>query len=162
VSDIARISVPPNAPDILGTRLLDAPRELVVAAFASPDRLARWFGPKGSSLTSQSFEFAPGGVWRFVMHERDGRDYEHKAVFREILRPERISYIHPGEDGEAVQMEVTIAFSQEGAKTRIDWRARFPTLAERDRVEREGAAVGLAEILERLGDYVASAAIPLS
>jgi uncharacterized protein YndB with AHSA1/START domain len=97
------------------------------------------------------------------MHGPDGRDYENKIVFREIARPERISYIHPGDDGaEPVRMEVTVSFSLKGTKTRIDWRARFPTIAERDRVEREyGAATGLAENLGRLREYVEDSAGPV-
>jgi uncharacterized protein YndB with AHSA1/START domain len=163
MTDDVKISVPSDAPEISGTRRFDAPRALVFDAFAAADRLARWFGPKGFSLTTQSFDFAPGGVWRFVMHGPDGRDYENKIVFREILRPERISYVHPGDgDGDPGRKETTISFSQEGDKTRIDWRMRFPTLVERDRAERDyGVATGLAENLGRLGDFVEESAGPV-
>jgi hypothetical protein len=59
-------------------------------------------------------------------------------------------------------METIIALSQEGEKTRIDWRMRFPSLAERDRVERDyGAAIGLEENLGRLGDFVEETAGPV-
>jgi len=78
-------------------------------------------------------------------------------VFGEIARPERISYPHPGDDGaEPVRMEVTISFAEENGKTRLTWRMRFSTIAERDRVDREyGAAQGLGQTLTRLGAYVA-------
>jgi uncharacterized protein YndB with AHSA1/START domain len=33
-------------------------------------------------------EFKPGGVWRFVMHGPDGRDYQNKVVYVEIAEPE--------------------------------------------------------------------------
>ncbi|PWB95475.1 SRPBCC family protein [Methylosinus sporium] len=157
------ISIPRDVPEISDVRLFAAPRALVFDAFSSADRLARWFGPKGFSLAMQAFEFSPGGVWRFVMHGPDGRDYENKIVFQEIRRPERISYVHPGDDGaEPLRMEVTISFSEEGEKTRIEWRNRFPTLAERDRVERDyGAAVGLSENLDRLGDFILDSAGPI-
>jgi uncharacterized protein YndB with AHSA1/START domain len=157
MSNESCITNPSDAPEIRGTRLLDAPRALVFDAFSSADRLARWFGPKGFSLTTRSFEFAPGGVWRFVMHGPDGRDYENKIVFLEIERPERISYIHPGEDdADPSRKDTTISFAMEGDKTRIDWRMRFPTFDARDHAEREyGVTTGLAENLERLGDFVA-------
>lgn len=163
MSDDIRISTPSDAPEISGTRLFDAPRALVFDAFSAPDRLARWWGPKGFTLTTRAFEFSSGGVWRFVMHGPDGRDYENKIMFREILRPELISYVHPGDDEvEPVTMEVTVSFSQDGDKTRIDWRMRFATIAERDRVEREyGAARGLAETLGRLGELIEDAARPV-
>ena len=61
-----------------------------------------------------------------------------------------------------MRKETTISLSQEGEKTRIDWRMRFPTLVERDRVERDyGVAIGLSENLERLGDFVEESAGPV-
>lgn len=157
MSEKSCVAVPTDAPEIRGTRLFDAPREMVFDAFASADRLARWFGPKGFSLTTRSFEFAPGGVWRFVMHGPDGRDYENRIVFEDIARPERISYIHPGEDdADPSRKETTISFTKEGDKTRIDWRMRFPTFDARDRAESDyNVAAGLSENLARLGAFVA-------
>jgi len=58
---------------IIGSRLLDAPRELVFSAFTDPKHLAQWWGPDGFTTTTHSFEFRTGGVWRFVMHGPDGR-----------------------------------------------------------------------------------------
>jgi len=49
---------------IEGTRLIDAPRKLVFAAFTDPKHLAQWWGPNGFTTTTHSFEFRSGGVWR--------------------------------------------------------------------------------------------------
>ena len=157
MSDRSQVSMPADVPEISASRLFDAPRDLVFDAFSSPSHLAQWWGPTGFTLTTQEMTFAPGGVWRFVMHGPDGRDYENKIVFGEIARPERISYLHPGDDGaEPVRMEVTVSFAEENGKTRLTWRMRFSTIAERDRVDREyGAAQGLGQTLTRLGAYVA-------
>jgi uncharacterized protein YndB with AHSA1/START domain len=75
---------------IIGSRLLHAPRELVFSAFTDPRHLAQWWGPNGFTTTTHSFEFRPGGVWRFVMHGPDGRDYQNRITYDEIVRPERI------------------------------------------------------------------------
>lgn len=163
MSDNVRISVPPDAPEISGTRLFAAPRELVFDVFSSLERLASWWGPQGFTLTSREFDFAPGGVWRFVMHGPDGRDYENKIVFRAISRPERISYVHPGDDAgvEPVTMEATISFSEQGGKTRLDWRMRFRTIDERDYIIREyDAATGLGGTITRLGVAIAASTAP--
>jgi hypothetical protein len=41
---------------IIGSRLLDAPRELVFSAFTDPRHLTQWWGPNGFTTTTHSFE----------------------------------------------------------------------------------------------------------
>jgi uncharacterized protein YndB with AHSA1/START domain len=141
---------------IIGTRVFDAPRDLVFSAFTDAKHLAQWFGPNGFTTTTSAFDFRPGGVWRFVMHGPDGRDYQNRITFDEIVRPERIVYHHGGgEDVEPVQFRTTITLADLGGKTRLTWRGDFPTAAERDRVIKEyGAAKGLVENLARLAAFV--------
>jgi uncharacterized protein YndB with AHSA1/START domain len=43
------------------SRVLPYPPEEVFEAFTRPDRLARWWGPRGFTNTSEAFEFTPGG-----------------------------------------------------------------------------------------------------
>jgi uncharacterized protein YndB with AHSA1/START domain len=120
MSDGSQVSTPADVPETSASRLFDAPRDLVFDAFSSPSHLAQWWGPTGFTLTTREMTFTPGGVWRFVMHGPDGRDYSNKIVFGEIERPERITYLHPGDDGaEPVRMEVTISFAEENGKTRL-------------------------------------------
>ena len=145
---------------IVGSRVFDAPRDLVFAAFSDPKHLAQWWGPNGFSTTTHSFEFRAGGVWRFVMHGPDGRDYQNRVTYDEIVAPERIVYRHGGgDDVEPVQFKTTISFEDLGGKTRITWRGQFPSAEERARVIKEyGADKGLAETMARLADYVAGQA----
>jgi uncharacterized protein YndB with AHSA1/START domain len=143
---------------IIGIREFDAPRELAFAAWTDPKHLAQWWGPNGFTTTTSRFEFRPGGVWRFVMHGPDGRDYQNRIVFDEIVPPERIVYRHDGgEDVEPVQFSQTVIFENLGGRTRMTWRGVFPSAAERDRViEEYGAGEGLVQTMARLGDYVAA------
>jgi uncharacterized protein YndB with AHSA1/START domain len=146
---------------IIGSRLLDAPRELVFAAFTDPKHLAKWWGPDGFTTTTHSFDFRPGGVWRFVMHGPDGRDFQNRITYEEIKRPERIVYRHDGgEDVEPVQFKQTLTFEDvAGRRTRLTWHGRFPSAAERARVIKDyGADKGLAQTMARLVDYVAAMA----
>jgi uncharacterized protein YndB with AHSA1/START domain len=146
---------------IIGDRLLDAPRELVFLAFTDPEHLAQWWGPNGFTTTTHSFDFQPGGVWRFVMHGPDGRDYQNRITYEEIVPPERIVYRHDGgEDVEPVQFSQTLTFQDlGGGRTRLTWHGRFPTAEERARVVKEyGADKGLSQTMARLVDYVAAMA----
>jgi uncharacterized protein YndB with AHSA1/START domain len=141
---------------IIGTRVFDAPRELVFEAFSDPRHLAQWWGPNGFTTTTHAFEFRPGGIWRFVMHGPDGRDYQNRVTYEEIVRPERIVYRHSGgDDVEPVQFTQTISFEDLGnGRTRLIWHGKFPSAEERARVIREyGADKGLVQTMARLADY---------
>ena len=142
---------------IIGTRVLDAPRALVFSAWTNPKHLAQWWGPNGFTTTTHAFDFRPGGIWRFVMHGPDGRDYQNRITFDEIAPPERIVYRHDGgDDVEPVQFTQTVTFEDIGHRqTRLIWHGTFPSAEERARVIREyGADKGLVQTMARLADYV--------
>jgi uncharacterized protein YndB with AHSA1/START domain len=146
---------------IIGTRVFDAPRDLVFSAWTNPRHLAQWWGPNGFTTSTHSFEFRPGGVWRFVMHGPDGRDYQNRITFDEIMPPERIVYRHSGgDDVEPVQFTQTVTFEDLGnGQTRMTWHGKFPSAEERAHVIREyGADKGLVQTMARLADYAASLA----
>jgi hypothetical protein len=53
--------------EIVITRTIDAPRELVFAAFTEVSHLSRWWGPDGFTTTTRAFAFREGGAWDFVI-----------------------------------------------------------------------------------------------
>src|SRR6185437_6046163 len=59
--------------EIVISRVIDAPRELVFEAFTEVRHLSRWWGPDGFTTTTRAFEFRVGADWDFVMHGPDGR-----------------------------------------------------------------------------------------
>ncbi|HEY8127204.1 MAG TPA: SRPBCC family protein, partial [Hyphomicrobium sp.] len=65
--------------EIIITRLLNAPRALVFAAFKDPDHITNWWGPNGFSTTTYEMDFRPGGLWLFTMHGPDGTDYPNRV-----------------------------------------------------------------------------------
>ena len=141
---------------IIGIREFDAPRDLVFAAWTDPKHLSQWWGPNGFTTTTSSFDFRPGGIWRFVMHGPDGRDFQNRIIFEEIAPPERIVYRHDGgEDVEHVQFKQTVMFEDLGGRTRLTWHGVFPSAAERNRLIKDyGADKGLTQTMARLGEYV--------
>jgi uncharacterized protein YndB with AHSA1/START domain len=158
VAEKSNLDLKQDARAIIGTRSFDAPRELVWEAWTDPTHLAQWWGPIGFTTTTSAFAFRPGGVWRFVMHGPDGRDYQNRVTFNEIVKPERIVYSHDGaEDVEPVQFQTMVTFEDAGAKTKLSWRMDFRSAAERDRVIKEyGADKGLVETLGRLAEYLST------
>jgi uncharacterized protein YndB with AHSA1/START domain len=159
VSERNSFALADDPPTMIGTRVLDAPRDLVFAVWTDPKHLTKWWGPDGFSTTTSAFDLRVGGVWRFVMHGPDGRDYENRVTFDEIVPPERLRYHHGGgSDVEPVQFRTTVTFEDLGdGKTRVTLTGVFPSLAERDRVIKDyGADKGLTQTLARLGDHLAT------
>lgn len=146
-----------DARSIVQSRLFDAPRELVFAAFTNPEHISNWWGPRGFTTTTHEIDFRPGGTWRFVMHGPDGTDYLNKIVYREIVKPERLVYAHAGEGDTAdIHFSVTVTFEEQGDKTLLTMRSLFDTAAARNRVVEEfGAIEGGKQTLERLGEQIA-------
>lgn len=149
--------------EIVTTRLINAPRELVWQAWTDPARLAVWWGPRGFRTTTHTMDFRVGGLWRYTMHGPDGTDWPNLIVYREITKPERMVYDHSGEaDFDDTHFHTTVTFETHGTKTKVTMRAVFPTKEERDHVVKEfGAVEGGRQTLERLDEHTAIMAGPV-
>jgi len=143
--------------EIVATRVFDAPRDLVWKAWTDPNHVILWWGPRGFTNTNQEMDVRPGGIWRFIMHGPDGRDYPNQITFIEVKKPELLVYKHGGaEEVEPVDFHVTVNFAEEGKNTKLTMRMVFSTAEELTRVEKEyGAIQGLKECMDRLGEYLA-------
>ncbi len=106
--------------EIVISRVIDAPRELVFEAFTEVRHLSRWWGPEGFTTTTRSFEFRVGGEWDFVMHGPDGTDYQEWITWIEIAPPERIAMLHGESRGDPNAFESVLTFEPDGAATRIE------------------------------------------
>jgi uncharacterized protein YndB with AHSA1/START domain len=144
--------------EIVITRVFDAPRDLVWDAWTDPKHVVQWWGPKGFTTTIEEMDVRPGGVWRHTMRGPDGNQYPNRSVFLEVVKPERIVYLHGGGrkgDPEA-QFEATWTFEAQDAKTRITLRMVFPSAAARDLVVKTYNAVeGGNQTLGRLAEQLA-------
>src|SRR3954465_3067505 len=141
--------------EIVISRVISAPRELVFEAFTEVRHLARWWGPEGFTTTTRAFEFRVGGEWDFVMHGPDGTDYTEWISWTEIAPPERIALVHGESRGGPTAFESVLACEPDGAATRIEMRTVFPTEQLRDEaVERYHAIEGGQQTLSKLAAYV--------
>jgi len=115
--------------DIVSPRIVDATPEAVYAAFADPQRLERWWGPKGFVNRMQAFELQPGGRWHILMTGPDGQSFPNQSVFEDVIPGRRVVYEHGGHVFRAM-----LDFAPQGAGTRVTFVMRFPTAADRDAV----------------------------
>ncbi|MCG6857933.1 MAG: SRPBCC family protein [Salaquimonas sp.] len=138
--------------EIVIERLIAAPRHVVWKAWAEPGNIEQWWGPDGFTTTTHQRDFRSGGIWRFTMHGPDGRDYENRIDYLEVVENERIVDDHGGEGETAhIRFRAEITFEDHDGGTLVTMRSVFPTVEMRDLVIREhGAVEGGKQTLARL------------
>src|SRR5919197_1458485 len=90
--------------EIVISRVIDAPRELVFEAFTEVRHLSRWWGPEGFTTTTRSFEFRgdPDAFESVLTFAPDGA--ATRIVMRTVfptkeLRDEAVEKYHAIEGG---------------------------------------------------------------
>jgi uncharacterized protein YndB with AHSA1/START domain len=144
--------------EIVITRLINAPREMVFQAWTDPQHIAEWWGPNGFTTTIKEMDARPGGVWRFIMHGPDGTDYPNRITYREVKKPSLLTYDHDDDSENArTAFKVVVTFEKEESKTRLTLRTIFPTKEARDFVVKEVNAIeGGNQTISRLEEYLAT------
>jgi uncharacterized protein YndB with AHSA1/START domain len=152
--------------ELVITRMFDAPREEVFEAWTSPESVMRWWGPKTFTTPICEIDFRPGGVFQSCMRSPEGRDYCGKGVYREIVEPERIVYTDAFADSDGnlvpaayydmsgewpLEMLVTVAFEEEGDRTKLTLRHSGIPAGE----NQEMARAGWSESFDKLDEYLA-------
>jgi uncharacterized protein YndB with AHSA1/START domain len=102
-------------------RVLPHPVQRVFEAFARPELLARWWGPAGFSNTFETFEFEPGGRWKFVMHGPGRSHHANESIFLEILAPSRLVIQHVSPP----HFVLTVTLAAHEAGSLITWNQEF-------------------------------------
>ncbi len=140
--------------EIVLSRVLDAPRELVFKAWTEPEHVGRWWGPRGFTTKTHSMDVRPGGTWHYLMHSDTAGDFDNLITYREVVRPARLVYSH-GTSDEPEQFHVTVTFAEEGRKTRLTMHMVWPTAAAFEAVRKFGVAEGGNQTLDRLVEFLA-------
>ena len=141
--------------EIIVTRLLDAPRELVFAAFTEREHIEQWWAPKGAEI--HEMDVKPGGTWRYSQPTQNGSLNPFKVKFIELDRPTRLVYDYGVDAANAPEpVRTTVIFEEEGGKTKVTLQLMFATAVERKQAVKYGAIVGAMQALEELADYLAT------
>lgn len=155
--------------ELIIERMFHAPRELVFRAYAEPDLLAAWWGPKGWSTANKRFEFEPGGVWHYCMRceDKDQGDFYGMeswgiATYKEISVPEKIVYVDAFSDETGAvseqmpEMVITMYFEDHGDLTKLIAVSEFATEEELKKVAEIGVVEGMSSQFECLDELLAT------
>ncbi len=143
--------------EIVLSRVIDAPRELVFQAWTDAEHLAEWFGPEGFTIENISCDIREGGLWRFVMIAPDGTRYPSRKKYLKIVPPSLIVLDHGlDQDDDPGRFRVTLTFdSQSNGKTVITLRQLHPTRDLRDEKIGFGAVEYGFQTIGKLDRFVA-------
>ncbi len=160
--------------DFVITRQFDAPREVLWKCFTEPERMQEWFGPKGSTVVASNLDLRVGGTYHGAMRDPAGRVMWAKFVYREIVAPERLVWVHSFSDEAGgltrhplsptwpLQLLTTVTFEEQpGDKTRLTlrWSPLDATAEEQKTFDaaHDGMTQGWGGSFERLDAYLANA-----
>ena len=137
--------------ELLLTRTLDAPIDLVWEAWTNPQHIAKWWGPNGFTNTITTMDMKPGGEWILTMHGPDGTDYKNKSIFKEVILHKKIVFDHI-----APNFRATIEFKAQGEQTHLTWHMLFETVEQFIQVVKTFKADdGLKQNVDKLNVYLA-------
>jgi uncharacterized protein YndB with AHSA1/START domain len=141
--------------EIVVTRMIDAPRELVFAAFTEREHVEKWWVPSGTTIHEYNVE--PEGLWRYTQPGPNGAEYPFKIKFVEIANPTRLVYDFATDSESAPEpVRTTVTFEEEDGKTKVTLQLEYASAAERQEAAKYGAEKGAAMALGSLADYLAT------
>jgi uncharacterized protein YndB with AHSA1/START domain len=142
--------------EVVLTRVIDAPRSLVFAAWMDAEHIGEWFGPDGMTIETKEANLTAGGTWRFDMVAPDGTRYDSRMMFLRVEAPALIE-VDYGRDQDAdpdkFRMLVTFDEQQDG-KTVLTLRQMHPSKARRDMVVGFGAVEYGGQTVRKLAEHV--------
>ena len=164
--------------EVILTRIINAPRELVFDAFSQPEHIANWFGPRIFTATAEG-EPKKGGKYRFTMYGTADAPPEFKGPFPmkgeylEFIRPEKIVQTtdlseQPDDWKALIQSAIpnyirqdflhsvmTVTFEEAGKdKTKITISEKFDSDEVRDAYFKTGMKEGWEESLDKLEELL--------
>ncbi len=144
--------------EVVFTRVIDAPREVVYLAWTDPDQIQEWFGPEGFVIETKEIHLIPGGVWRFDMIAPDGTRYDNRMQFLRMVFPTLLEVEHGSDqDNDPDRFRMLLTFdSQSDGKTVLTLRQLHPSKERRELVIGFGAVEYGGQTLEKLARHIAA------
>ena len=144
-----------NASDreIVISRVVNAPRELVFAAWTDAKHLAQWWGPHGFTNPVCEFDARVSGAIRIHMRGPDGVVHAMKGEVREMVAPERLVFTNIAIDdaGNHILEGLTVVtFREERGRTTMTLQTRATAVVDYATRHLAGMEVGWTQSIDRL------------
>lgn len=144
--------VKPN--EIYIERIYDAPVKMVWEAWVDPKQVAKWWGPRGFTITNHSKDVRAGGHWNYTMHGPDGVDYPNQTKYFEVEKYSRLVYDHGANENQPPLFRVTVSFFDLKDKTRMEMTMALATAEAAAETKKFIKKAGGNSTWDRLAEYL--------
>ncbi|HEY5806062.1 MAG TPA: SRPBCC domain-containing protein [Candidatus Saccharimonadales bacterium] len=147
---------------IIITRIVDAPRDLVFKLWTDPQHVAQWWGPKDFTNPVCKMDVRPGGEWVQVMRGPDGTEYPGRSIFLEVDAPKLLVYKDAADDSDARDEHLpevinTVTFEEQAnGTTKLTILTQLKSRTDKATMTKLGYSTGMNQSLDRLERYVRS------
>jgi uncharacterized protein YndB with AHSA1/START domain len=140
----------PSDREVVITRVVSAPRQVVFEAFAKTRHVPNWLtGPEGWTMPVCEIDLRPGGRWRYVYRKDDGSEMTMQGSYREVVPPERLVSTESW-GPEWPETVNTMVLTEAGGQTTIAITIRYPSREARDAALKTGMKEGMDQSFARL------------
>jgi uncharacterized protein YndB with AHSA1/START domain len=136
------------------TRVFDAPVKMVWDAWTDPKQVAKWWGPRGFTITTHSKDLRPGGEWNYTMHGPDGVDWPNSTKYYEVEKHSKLVYDHGGNADQPPLFHVTVTFNEVKGKTKMDMTMALATPEAAEEIRKFIKKAGGESTWDRLAEHV--------
>ncbi len=150
---------PDPTKDLVLERIVDVPRELIWAAWTTPELLMQWFTPAPWTTVDCEMGLYPGGIFRTVMRSPEGQDFPNVGCILEVVENEKLAWtgaLLPGyrprtdADEFPFMMSAVITLEPHGSGTKYTALAIHADQAGRDAHAEMGFHQGWGAALDQL------------
>ncbi|MEQ1721642.1 MAG: SRPBCC domain-containing protein [Pseudobdellovibrio sp.] len=136
------------------TRMYDAPVKMVWDAWVNPDKVGKWWGPRGFTITTKSKDVRTGGSWVYTMHGPDGVDWPNHTVYHEVEKYSHMIYDHGGNADQPPLFRVTVYFKEVNGKTKMDMTMTLATPEKAQEIKKFIKQAGGNSTWDRLAEFL--------
>ena len=154
MTNALQLTVPDGVPFIDFSREVEYPVAQVFRAYAEPDLILQWLGPRGMEINH--YDFRTGGSYSYIHTGPDGVPYEFRGIFHTVRENEAaIQTFEFSGYPDVTSLEFMTLEALDGDRTRITAHSVYPSMEARDGMAASGMEAGVAEGFDRMEELLA-------
>lgn len=142
--------------ELVVTRTIDGPRDVVFEAWTDAELFRQWWVPKsiGVKLLSCEIDARVGGGYRLTFDTGTAEPLAFFGRYLEVTPPSRLVWTN--EEGEGGQVVTTVTFDEDHGRTRLVIRDLYPSKEALDAAVASGETSWNPETFDQLDELLAA------